>query len=122
VRPFPLAPLFSRIIFGGALQHSQTAVGGTENYALLAVVHSLFHAQHLRAHDEFFVACRWLSTPREFPAVLHMFHDLAKQLELLHGAGWVHRDLKPSNILWMLQSQRWHLIDFGIACTTGVAS
>ena len=61
----------------------------------------------------------WLQTARAFPAVMHMFHDLAKGLTCLHSAGFVHRDLKPDNVLWMLQTQVWKLIDFGIAATAG---
>ena len=37
----------------------------------------------------------------------------------LHQAGYVHRDIKPSNALWMLQTQAWKLLDFGIACKAG---
>jgi serine/threonine protein kinase len=48
-----------------------------------------------------------------------MFHDLAGQLAALHAGGYVHRDLKPDNALWMLQSQEWKLIDFGIAAAIG---
>ena len=60
-----------------------------------------------------------MQTPRAFPAVLHMFHDLAQQLATLHGGGYVHRDLKPDNTLWLLQTQEWRLIDFGIAAPIG---
>jgi hypothetical protein len=38
--------------------------------------------------------CKVLQMPRAFPAVLHMFHDLARQLAALHAGGYVHRDLK----------------------------
>jgi serine/threonine protein kinase len=62
----------------------------------------------------------WLRVPRAFMAVMHMFHDLASQLVVLHGAGYVHRDLKPDNIIWMLQTQVWKLLDFGIAASAGV--
>ena len=42
----------------------------------------------------------WLKTPRAFPAVLHMMHDLATQLASLHGGGYVHRDLSAlANVL-----------------------
>ena len=42
-----------------------------------------------------FPVCRWMREPREFPAILNMFYDLTKRLQLLHSAGQVHRDLKP---------------------------
>ena len=51
-----------------------------------------------------------------------MMFDLAKQLVRVHGARVVHRDLKPGNALWMLQTQTWKLIDFGIACPAGEES
>ena len=65
------------------------------------------------------VGCRWRQTRRLFPAILQMFHDLAECLAVVHSAGLVHRDIKPGNCLWMLQSQCWRLIDFGIAATAG---
>lgn len=51
--------------------------------------------------------------------VIHMLHDLAECLDVVHNFGKVHRDLKPGNALLMLQSQCWRLIDFGIAAETG---
>jgi serine/threonine protein kinase len=51
--------------------------------------------------------------------VLHMLHDLAECLEVVHRAGRVHRDIKPGNALLMLSSHCWRLLDFGIAATTG---
>ena len=61
----------------------------------------------------------WLTLQRSSLAVLNMFFDVAKQLVRLHRAGHVHRDLKPANLLWMLQTQCWKLIDFGISGEIG---
>jgi hypothetical protein len=65
---------------------------------------------------------QWLEIPREYPAILHMLSDLANVLRCLHTAGFVHRDLKPGNALWMLHSQTWRLIDFGISAAAGVTT
>jgi serine/threonine protein kinase len=63
--------------------------------------------------------CRWKRSKRGFHEVLHMFHDLAECLEVVHRAGRVHRDIKPGNALLMLSSHCWRLLDFCIAATAG---
>ena len=55
-------------------------------------------------------------------AILSMFYDVARLLVHVHSAGVVHRDIKPGNVLWMLQSQTWKLIDYGIAARTGACA
>lgn len=52
-------------------------------------------------------------------AILSMCYDVARLLVHVHKAGIVHRDIKPANVLWMLQSQTWKLIDYGIAAPAG---
>ena len=63
--------------------------------------------------------CSWRRSKRGFHMVLHMFHDLAECLEIVHRSGRVHRDMKPGNVLLMLHSQCWRLLDFGIAAEIG---
>ena len=64
-------------------------------------------------------ACRWRTTKHAIPAILHMLHDLATCLAIVHGAGRVHRDIKPDNCMLMLQAQCWRLIDYGISAGIG---
>ena len=40
---------------------------------------------------------QWASTSRNFPAVLHMFSDLAVTLACLHDAGITHRDVRRTH-------------------------
>jgi serine/threonine protein kinase len=68
------------------------------------------------------LCCRWRDKRRPFPAILHMFHDLASCLAIVHSAGRVHRDIKPDNCMLMTASQCWRLIDYGIAAGIGETS
>jgi serine/threonine protein kinase len=61
----------------------------------------------------------WMKTPRAFPGILGLMHDVATHIAMLHETGHCHRDLKPDNVLLMMQSQVWKLIDFGIAAPIG---
>lgn len=61
----------------------------------------------------------WLRSQRSSEAVHAMVLDVAAQLAKVHDAGLVHRDIKPGNVLFMLRTQAWRLIDFGIAATAG---
>lgn len=61
----------------------------------------------------------WLKGERSPVAILNMFYDVTRQLVRVHAADVVHRDLKPGNVLWMLQTQQWKLIDYGIAARCG---
>lgn len=44
---------------------------------------------------------------------------MTERLVELHAAGMVHRDLKPANVMWLPSQNRWTVIDFGCAATTG---
>lgn len=61
----------------------------------------------------------WLYTEPTPLGILCMFGECAALLATLHAAGRIHRDLKPDNVLLMLHSQKWKLIDFGIAAPSG---
>jgi serine/threonine protein kinase len=61
----------------------------------------------------------WLKVKRNPSLVLGMVVEVLELLEHLHSSGIVHRDLKPDNVLFVLQTQEWRLLDFGIATTAG---
>jgi serine/threonine protein kinase len=62
---------------------------------------------------------QWSLQERGYGEVLTMIESVARLLAVLHGSGRVHRDLKPDNLLYMLQSTKWRLLDFGIVCNIG---
>ena len=49
----------------------------------------------------------------DVPTARAMIRDIARGLEDVHRAGVLHRDVKPSNLV--RTSERWKLVDFGIA-------
>jgi hypothetical protein len=61
----------------------------------------------------------WLHVKRNPSAVLGMAIDVLELLEHLHSSGFVHRDLKPDNLIFILHTQQWRLLDFGITATAG---
>jgi serine/threonine protein kinase len=61
----------------------------------------------------------WLKVKRNPSLVLGMIVEVLELLEQLHSSGFVHRDLKPDNLLFVLHTQQWRLLDFGIAATAG---
>ena len=48
-----------------------------------------------------------------------MVHHLAMRMRDFHALGYVHRDLKPGNVMWLPRENRWTVIDFGCAASTG---
>jgi serine/threonine protein kinase len=62
--------------------------------------------------------CRGQS--RGFFEVINMAESVAKQLDIMHHAGYVHRDLKPENVLYMMNTSQWRLLDLGIVARKGV--
>ena len=48
-----------------------------------------------------------------------MLEQVARGLEVAHGAGVVHRDLKPNN-LFLHDAACWKILDFGVAKVFGV--
>ena len=62
---------------------------------------------------------QWLEVPRSPGAVLVMATEVAELLATLHAGGTVHRDIKPGNLLLVLRTQKWRLLDFGIAAPVG---
>lgn len=49
-----------------------------------------------------------------------MAESVAKQLDIMHHAGYVHRDLKPENVLYLINTTQWRLLDLGIVARVGV--
>jgi serine/threonine protein kinase len=57
---------------------------------------------------------------RGFFEVVNMAESVAKQLDIMHQAGYVHRDLKPENVLYLINTTQWRLLDLGIVARVGV--
>jgi serine/threonine protein kinase len=62
----------------------------------------------------------WMTSQRGPSSVLAMIAEVLELLVLLHSSSYVHRDLKPDNLLLVLHTQKWKLMDFGIATASGV--
>ena len=56
--------------------------------------------------------------PRNYQAIVAIFHQVAQGLMHMHGRGFVHADIKPTNIL-VLEDQSIRIIDLGQACAIG---
>jgi serine/threonine-protein kinase len=73
--------------------------------------------ERLRGRD--LAECLQTEIRMPIAAVVTMLEQVARGLEVAHGAGVVHRDLKPHN-LFLQDGACWKILDFGVAKLFGV--